>query len=219
MAMGRHGGITGGQRAVPGRKIVRVPFREYNSGPVAQVNLTNHFLIAMPGMVDPNFSRTLTYVCEHNADGALGVVVNRPTDLTLGTLFQRLEMPLASRELGLASVYFGGPVMTDRGFVLHHPAGTWKPTLMVKGGVGLTTSKDILEAVGDGLGPEKMLVTLGYSGWGAGQLENELKQNAWLTVEAKDVILFDIPAEGRLQAAMGLLGVDYATLSDKAGHA
>ena len=184
-----------------------------------QVNLTNHFLIAMPGMADPNFSRTLTYICEHNADGALGVVVNRPTDLTLATLFDRLHLSLNSEQVGQTAVYFGGPVQTDCGFVLHNPVGGWKSTLAVNGGVGLTTTTDILEAVGQGKGPEKFLITLGYSGWGAGQLESELKQNAWLTVEAKDAILFDLPAADRLPAAMGLLGVNYASLSDEAGHA
>ena len=192
---------------------------DYNSAPVAQVNLTNHFLIAMPGMADPNFSRTLTYICEHNADGALGVVVNRPIDLTLAALFDRLNLLLDSEQVGKAAVYFGGPVQTDCGFVLHNPVGDWKSTLAVKEGVGLTTTKDVLEAIGQGGGPEKFLVSLGYSGWGAGQLESELKQNAWLTVEAKDAILFDLPAEARLPAAMGLLGVDYASLSDEAGHA
>jgi putative transcriptional regulator len=170
-------------------------------------------------MADPHFSRTLTFICEHNEQGALGVVVNRPIDLTLSALFERINVSLESQEVGRAPVYFGGPVQTDRGFVLHQPVGTWSSTLAVRDSLGLTTSKDILEAVGKGEGPPKMLVTLGYSGWGAGQLESEIKRNAWLTVEAKDAILFDLPAEERLGAAMGLLGVDYARLSDSAGHA
>lgn len=186
---------------------------------VASINLTHHFLIAMPGMVDPYFSRTLTYVCEHNDQGALGIVVNRPIDMTLASLFERLSLTLADRNLADAPVYFGGPVQTDRGFVLHEPAGEWQSTLRVRDRIGLTTSKDILEAVGRGDGPERILVSLGYSGWSAGQLEHELAQNAWLSVEAKDAILFDTPSDERLPAAMDLLGLDFARLADQAGHA
>jgi putative transcriptional regulator len=184
-----------------------------------QVNLTNHFLIAMPNMVDPYFAKSLTYICEHNEQGALGLVVNRPIEMTLSTLFERLSLPLSSERLSVEPVYFGGPVQTDRGFVLHQPVGQWQATLSVRDSVGLTTSKDVLEAVGQGGGPSKILVTLGYSGWAAGQLENEIKQNAWLTVEAKNAIIFDTPAEERLPAAMQLLGVDFARLSEEAGHA
>jgi putative transcriptional regulator len=186
---------------------------------MAQVNLTSHFLIAMPNMVDPYFAKSLTFICEHNEQGALGVVVNRPIDMTLGTLFERLSLPLAEGSLGKEPIYFGGPVQTDRGFVLHQPIGQWQSTLSVRDRVGLTTSKDVLEALGQGGGPSKILVTLGYSGWAAGQLENEIKQNAWLTVEAKDAVIFDMPAEERLPAAMQLLGIDFAKLSEEAGHA
>jgi len=184
-----------------------------------QVNLTNHFLIAMPNMVDPYFAKSLTYICEHNENGALGLVVNRPIEMTLGTLFERLSLPLASANLGGEPVYFGGPVQTDRGFVLHQPVGQWQSTLSVRDSVGLTTSKDVLEALGQGGGPSKSLVTLGYSGWAAGQLENEIGQNAWLTVEAQNAIMFDMPADERLPAAMQLLGLDFAKLSEEAGHA
>ncbi len=190
---------------------------------INSINLTNHFLIAMPHMADPYFAKSLTYVCEHNDQGALGIVVNRPIDMTLEALFERLSLSLKNSTIADVPVYFGGPVQTDRGFVLHRPAGEWQSTLKVtagKGGaIGLTTSKDILEAVGRGEGPSKILVSLGYAGWTAGQIEHELTQNAWLTVEAKDAILFDIPAEERLPAAMKLLGVDYALLADQAGHA
>ena len=186
---------------------------------MSSINLTHHFLIAMPSMVDPNFSRTLTYICEHNDQGALGLVVNRPTDLTLQSLFERLSLSLKDHALSDSPVYFGGPVQVDRGFVLHEPAGNWQSTLRVREAIGLTTSKDILEAVGRGEGPARMLVTLGYAGWAAGQLEHELSQNAWLTVEARDAILFDVPAEERLPRAMQLLGVDFARLQDAAGHA
>jgi putative transcriptional regulator len=183
------------------------------------VNLIHHFLIAMPNMVDPYFARTLTFICEHSEQGALGIVVNRPIDMTLAALFDRLNLPLTSQSRGGEPVYFGGPVQTDRGFVLHQPVGEWQSTLSVRDTLGLTTSKDILEAVGQGSGPRKMLITLGYSGWASGQLENEIKQNAWLTVEAKDAIIFDTPAEERLPAAMQLLGIDFASLSEEAGHA
>ena len=186
---------------------------------MSSINLTDHFLIAMPNMADPYFTRTLTYICEHNDQGALGVVVNRPIDMTLQALFERLALTLGDSEVADAPIYFGGPVQTDRGFVLHAPAGNWQSTLKVRDVIGLTTSKDILEAVGRGEGPKKMLVTLGYAGWSAGQLEHELTQNAWLTVEAKNAIIFDIPAEERLPAAMELLGLDYARLADEAGHA
>jgi putative transcriptional regulator len=195
------------------------PPGDYNTAAMAQVNLTNHFLIAMPNMADPYFSRTLTFICEHNEQGALGVVVNRPIEMTLGALFDRLCLRLTSQILVNEPVYFGGPVQTDRGFVLHQPLGEWQSTLSVRDKVGLTTSKDILEAVGQGGGPHKILVTLGYAGWAAGQLENEIKQNAWLTVEAKDAIIFDTPTEERLPAAMKLLGLDFATLSEEVGHA
>jgi putative transcriptional regulator len=186
---------------------------------VSSINLTHHFLIAMPNMADPYFSKTLTYVCEHNDRGALGLVVNRPIDMTLQALFERLSLTLKHKDLSDAPIYFGGPVQTDRGFVLHEPTGNWQSTLRVRDAIGLTTSKDILEAVGRGEGPQKILVTLGYAGWDAGQLEHELAQNAWLTVEAKDAIIFDLPSEERLPAAMELLGVDYARLADSAGHA
>jgi len=186
---------------------------------MSSINLTHHFLIAMPNMADPYFSRTLTYICEHNDQGALGLVVNRPIDMTLQALFERLSLSLRQHDLADAPIYFGGPVQTDRGFVLHAPAGNWQSTLRVRDAIGLTTSKDILEAVGRGQGPARMLVTLGYAGWSAGQLEHELSQNAWLTVEAKDAIIFELPAEERLPAAMELLGIDFARLQDKAGHA
>lgn len=183
------------------------------------IDLTHHFLIAMPNMVDPYFAKSLTFICEHNDQGALGVVVNRPINLSLQALFERISLKLEPYELHDLPVYFGGPVQTDRGFVLHQPIGEWNSTLKVSDTLGLTTSKDILEAVGKGNGPAKMLVTLGYSGWAAGQLEHELGQNAWLSVEAGEQIIFDLPAEEKLPAAMELLGVDFASLSEEAGHA
>jgi putative transcriptional regulator len=187
------------------------------------VSLTHHFLIAMPAMTDPNFARTLTYICEHNGDGALGVIVNRPLDMNLATLFERVDIPLNNPEvlsgLGKMPVYFGGPVQTDRGFVLHRPSGSWQSTLNVADDVALTSSRDILETMAGTGEPHDVLITLGYAGWEAGQLEWELAQNAWLTVPAKPQIIFDLPAEERLPAAMQLLGIDFANLADTAGHA
>ena len=186
---------------------------------MSSIDLTHHFLIAMPAMADPYFARSLTYVCEHNKHGALGVVVNKPIDLTLQGLLERLSLGITDAELAGEAVLFGGPVQTDRGFVLHAPPGEWQSTLRVRDEIGLTTSKDILEAVSRGDGPRKLLVTLGDAGWSAGQLEHELSQNAWLTVEANEPIMFDTPVEERLPRAMELLGLDFARLADVAGHA
>lgn len=187
------------------------------------VSLTNHFLIAMPAMADPNFARTLTYVCEHNAEGALGIIVNRPIDMNVAGLFERvsiaLEDEVAQSELAGQPIYYGGPVQTDRGFVLHRPKGQWHSTLNVTEEIGLTSSRDILQAISEQGEPSEVVITLGYAGWSAGQLEWELSQNAWLTVAADPRILFDLPPEERLPAAMQLLGVDFANLSEVAGHA
>jgi putative transcriptional regulator len=186
---------------------------------MSQLDLSNHFLIAMPAMTDPYFAKSLTYVCEHNDQGAMGIVVNRPISLTLSELFAQINMPLKPAELEDVLVHFGGPVQTDRGFVLHEPNGEWQSTLHISDKVGLTTSKDILQALGEGKGPRHLLITLGYAGWSQGQLEQELSQNAWLSVPADERIMFDLPAEERLPAAMALLGIDFATLSEEAGHA
>lgn len=186
---------------------------------MSNLNLSHHFLIAMPAMQDPYFAKSLTYICEHNDEGAMGIVVNRPISLTLGELFEQINIPLNQSELAGNQVHFGGPVQTERGFVLHESTGAWQSTLKVNDRIELTTSRDILQAVGEGNGPHQLLITLGYAGWGQGQLEEELSQNAWLTVPADEHILFDLPAERRYAAAMALLGVDYATLSEDAGHA
>lgn len=183
------------------------------------VNLTDQFLIAMPAMTDPYFSGTLVYICEHNDQGALGVIVNRPLDMTLAALFERIEVPLNTAGFDRMPVYFGGPVQTDRGFVLHRPVGEWQSTIDVGNGLGLTSSRDVLQALGSEIEPDDVLVTLGYAGWQAGQIEWEMAQNAWLTVRADSGIIFDLPPEERLVAAMQLLGVDFASLSDVAGHA
>ena len=182
------------------------------------INLTSHFLIAMPAMQDPNFARTLTFVCEHNERGALGIVVNRPIEVTLATLLRQVEIPLGAAELPAQPVFFGGPVQFDHGFVLHRPVGEWKSTLPV-GDLGLTTSRDILEAMAKGQGPREQLVALGYAGWAPGQLEDEIGRNGWLTVQADVDLIFNVPPEARYEAAMQALGVNTANLSEEAGHA
>jgi putative transcriptional regulator len=186
---------------------------------VNSINLTNHFLIAMPGMADPYFSKTLTLICEHTERGAIGLVINKPIDVTLGSLFEQVDIELKDDALRMEPVHFGGPVMVDRGFVLHQPLGEWNSTLKINDDTGLTTSKDILEAMATGQGPTRALVTLGYAGWAAGQIEDEIKRNGWLTVEAKAAMIFDLPCEARVTAAMALLGLNYGNLSDVAGHA
>ena len=183
------------------------------------INLSHHFLIAMPNMVDPNFAKSLTYICEHNDQGALGVVVNRPMDMTLQSLFEQIEIPLRDDRRGKLPIYYGGPVQEDRGFVLHRPPGGWQSTLTVRDEVALTTSRDILQAVGEGQGPQDLLVSLGYAGWAPGQLEKEIKQNAWLTVPADLAVMFDLPPDRRFGAAMDLLGISLSQLSDDVGHA
>ncbi len=183
------------------------------------VNLTGHFLIAMPAMQDPYFSKSVTYICEHNSEGAMGVVINRPIDMRLDSLFEQIKLDIKTHPLASKAVHFGGPVQIERGFVLHQPKGDWNSTIAVSGDTALTTSKDILEAVANGEGPEKILITLGYAGWGAGQLEEEMSRNAWLSVKATDEVIFDLPSEKKLNAAMSLLGIDFGSLSDEAGHA
>ncbi len=183
------------------------------------VNLTGHFLIAMPAMADPRFAKSVTYICEHNEDGAIGLVINRPMDMTFNALFEQIDIDLGSNPIASKQVLFGGPVQPDRGFILHQPPGDWDSTIAITGDTALTTSKDILEAVANGTGPQKMLLTLGYAGWSPGQLEQEMGQNAWLSVQASDAVIFDTPTSNKLNAAMQLLGLDFARLSDEIGHA
>ena len=186
-------------------------------------NLTNQFLIAMPGMADDTFAGAVVYLCEHTENGALGLVINKPIDITLKNLFDKVELPLDSPTLGQQPVFFGGPVQTERGFVLHDGSsgqgGPYTSTLSIPGGLSMTTSKDVLEALASGTGPKRLLVTLGYSGWGAGQLEDELGRNGWLTVDAEPDIIFDTPIELRYDRALALLGFDPRMLSQEAGHA
>ena len=192
--------------------------------PVPQLNLANHFLIAMPSMQDPVFGGTVVYVCEHNENGVLGVVINKPTDMTMQVLFERIDLKLEAGQDGQDSavdqpVMFGGPVQDDRGFVLHTPGQHYSSSLTVTSEVAFTTSIDVLEAVASGDGPPRMLVSIGYSGWSPGQLEDEIGRNGWLTVGADPEILFNLPIEERYTAAMRLLGIDPLMLTSEAGHA
>lgn len=191
------------------------------SVPVPELHLADHFLIAMPSMLDPVFGGTVIYLCEHNVDGALGVIVNKATDMTLDVLLQRIDLELPADRLPVNQkpVMFGGPVQVERGFVLHSPHGDFSSMLKVSDKVGLTTSKDVLEAVAVGDGPARLLVTLGCAGWSAGQLEQEIAHNGWLTVRADPSIIFDLPTEERFAAAMNLLGIDPMMLTGEAGHA
>jgi putative transcriptional regulator len=184
--------------------------------------LTGHLLIAMPGLQDPNFQRTVTYVCEHSDQGALGIVINRPLDLDLGEVFAQLDLAPADPDLARQPVLQGGPVHQERGFVLHEGPGdqpSFDATLAVTDTIRVTTSQDILASLAGGRGPRRALLALGYAGWGAGQLEQEMAANAWLSVPATNEIIFDTPFASRWREAARLLGIDLATLSSDAGHA
>lgn len=197
-------------------------------GDISLTNLTNHFLIAMPGLQDQIFGRSVVYLCEHSERGALGLVINKPSDIDLKRLFEKVELPLRREDLLHAPVFQGGPVQTERGFVLHEPifVGADKPaesvyasTMVIPGGLEMTTSKDVLEALSTGSGPRKVLVSLGYAAWGEGQLESELSDNSWLTVAASNRVIFDTPVAQRYDQALLLLGLEAWMLSPDAGHA
>jgi putative transcriptional regulator len=187
--------------------------------PMESLSFANQFLIAMPNMADPLFARALVYVCEHGEHGAMGLIVNKPSGIVMAQLFDQIDLPLKNPEHAGTSVFFGGPVQPDRGFVLHMPLCEWQSSLKVTDDIGLTTSKDVLIAVAENRGPEHMLITLGYAGWGAGQLEEEIASNGWLTVQSDPDIIFSVPAEARYDAAMALLGFDPSLLSGEIGHA
>ncbi|MDM0114954.1 YqgE/AlgH family protein [Variovorax sp. J22R133] len=194
----------------------------------ARMNLTHHFLIAMPGLQDEAFAGSVVYLCEHSERGALGLVINKPSDINLRALFEKVELPMTSGAIGDSPVFQGGPVKTERGFVLHEPVvanapdsaeSVYASTMTIPGGLELTTSKDVLEALATGSGPRKVLVSLGYSAWGEGQLESELAENSWLTVDADPAVIFDTPIEQRYAKALMLLGLEAWKLSPDAGHA
>ena len=197
--------------------------RDQPTDGASELDLSNHFLIAMPSLTDPVFGGTVIYLCEHNAHGALGLIINKPTDMTMQVLFERVDLQLEINPqhptLPENPVMFGGPVQLERGFVLHSPVGMFSSMMQVTDAIALTTSKDILEAVAAGGGPQRLLVTLGCSGWSAGQLEEEIIRNGWLTVSADPAIIFDLPVEQRFTAAMRLLGIDPNMLAAEAGHA
>lgn len=193
----------------------------------APINLTHHFLIAMPGLEDEAFSKSVVYVCEHSERGALGLVINKPSDINLKRLFDQVELPLRRDDLVETPVFQGGPVQTERGFVLHEAMASgdatsndsvYASTMVIPGGLEMTTSKDVLEALSTGAGPRRVLISLGYSAWGEGQLESELADNSWLTVGADAAVIFDTPVAQRYDKALALLGLEAWTLSPEAGH-
>jgi len=181
--------------------------------------LNNQFLIAMPALDDPNFAQTVTLICEHSERGALGIVVNRTLPMTLGEVFEQLGLDASQSRVNDQPVLQGGPVQTERGFVLHSPTGKWESSLPFSERMHLTTSRDILDALAAGEGPASAVIALGYAGWDAGQLEEEMARNAWLTVPADERVVFATPVDQRWQAAARLLGIDLFTLSSDAGHA
>ena len=198
------------------------------SGDFAPINLTNHFLIAMPGLEDAIFSKSVVYVCEHTPRGALGIVINKPSEMKMQALFGKIDLPLQRQDLTSKPVFQGGPVHTDRGFVLHDPVfsesekpeqAVYASTMSIPGGLEMTTSKDVLEALSNGSGPRRVLVSLGYAAWGEGQLETELGENSWLTVDADQTVIFDTPAEDRYDKALNLLGLHAWMISTQVGHA
>jgi putative transcriptional regulator len=196
----------------------------------ARINLTHHFLIAMPGLQDEAFARSVVYLCEHSQRGALGLVINKPSDINLKHLFDKVDLPLGRMDLNEAPVFQGGPVQTERGFVLHEPVlaapadgedaeSVYASTMSIPGGLEMTTSKDVLEALSTGAGPRKVLVSLGYSAWAEGQLESEIAENSWLTVGADPAVIFDTPIDQRYDRALALLGLQRWMLLPDAGHA
>jgi len=188
-------------------------------------DLTGHFIIAMPGLLDENFNHTVTYICEHDENGTFGITINRETDITVNEIIAQMETATEKNEpheqdtSQPQSVYLGGPVQQGRGFILHKPLGNWGSTLKINDTMALTTSRDILEAIARNEGPEQAMIALGYAGWGAGQLEQELAANTWLSCPAEEQIIFNTPASKRWQAAADLLGVDLQLLSNESGHA
>ena len=197
-------------------------------GDSAPINLTNHFLIAMPSLEDAMFGKSVVYVCEHSPRGALGLVINKPADIKMEALFGKVDLDLKRSDLSESPVFQGGPVQTERGFVLHEPIFTgedkkdeslYASTMTIPGGLEMTTSKDVLEALASGAGPRRVLVSLGYSAWGEGQLECELGENSWLTVNADPAVIFDTPVDQRYDRAMALLGLQAWMISSQVGHA
>lgn len=182
----------------------------------------------MPGLEDGMFTKSVVYLCEHGPRGALGLIINKPAELKMGALFGKVDLQLQRADLVNQAVFQGGPVHEERGFVLHEPvytdqdrpeASLYASTMVIPGGLEMTTSRDVLEAIATGAGPRKVLVSLGYSAWGEGQLETEIKENSWLTVDAKNSIIFDTPVAQRYDQALALLGLQAWMISPHAGSA
>jgi putative transcriptional regulator len=189
-------------------------------------SLKNHFLIAMPTLLDPNFYQSVTYIIEHDEDGAMGMVINHPLEVDFDALFTQLDIPLikpksnskTNDSIGQKKVISGGPVQVERGFIIHSPEGEWEATIMLSDDIAVTTSQDILTAISKDEGPTNLEVILGYAGWEAGQLDQEMLDNTWLSVEATPEILFHTPHDKRWKAAAKLIGIDIAQLSSETGH-
>jgi putative transcriptional regulator len=181
--------------------------------------LVNQFLVAMPSLNDPHFHQSVVFICEHNAQSALGIIINRPTNIVLNDIFKQLSITAVDHQMGQRPVFLGGPVQMERGFVIHEPPGHWESTLILSDQLGVTSSRDVLACMARGQGPEKIFVALGYAGWSAGQLETELANNSWLSMPADRSIIFETPIEQRWQAAAQLIGVDLSLLTGDAGHA
>jgi putative transcriptional regulator len=181
--------------------------------------LTDHFIIAMPDLLDPNFDHTVTYICEHDENGSFGIVINREIDVTLEDIMQQMQIQTGDSTKHKRNIFHGGPVQEGRGFVLHRPLGSWSSTLQINTHVALTSSRDIIEAIANDQGPKDSIIALGYAGWAPGQLEQELAANSWLSCPANEQIIFEIPPEDRWQAAADIIGVDLQLLSHDAGHA
>lgn len=184
-----------------------------------QTNLTNQFLISMPSLKDPNFEKTVTYICIHNEEGAMGLVINKPLEIGLGKIFEQMDISVNDPDANNKKIYQGGPVHIDHGFILHHANKEWESSIIVSDDLCVTTSKDILEAIAEGEGPDESLVALGYAGWSAGQLEQELMDNAWLNGSADLDIIFNTSSEQCWQSAAKHIGVDVNKLSSDIGHA
>ena len=182
-------------------------------------NLTGHFLIAMPQLDDGFCNHAVTYICEHNETGSFGIIINQATDITLKEVVMEMHIETDESYNDKQTIYIGGPVEQGRGFILHRPVGEWQSSLKVTDNIALTTSKDILTAIVNNEGPDDSIVALGYAGWAAGQLENEMAANTWLSCPADEQIIFDTPVEERWKAAAKLIGIDLSLLSSDAGHA
>ncbi len=182
--------------------------------------LNDQFLIAMPNLADPSFAHTVTYLCQHNEEGALGIVINRPVGIKLGGIFEQMKIKSDSEQINNIPIFAGGPVQQERGFVIHSTTEkSWDSSIATSDSTSLTSSRDILEAIAAGVGPEHFLVALGYAGWGSGQLEKEIINNAWLNTPCEDNILYDLPINQRWNAAAQQLGIDISQLTTPAGHA